>query len=176
MRVERAKNGRNYRRKAKSKKSVGESTKGRQKIANCEKGRWKGEEGTRWGKNETGRIGVAYCEGYIHAVRSFVLVITICALSDAAHSFSGRCARGCCISLHRESNRFVRFSLISAYHGSTYIYGRARGKALAIARTGAIESVFNRVYCISYKSPGKVLFAKLGAVELFTRDLYGAVT
>jgi len=47
--------------------------------------------------------GVAYCEGYIHGVRPFVLVITICALSDAAHSFSGRCARGCCISLHRES-------------------------------------------------------------------------
>jgi len=118
------------------------------------------------------RTGVAYYEGYIHGVHPFVLVITICALSDAAHSFSGRCARGCCISLHRESNRFVRFSLISAYHGCTY--GRAE-KHHDRAKP-AIESVFSRAYYMSYKSPRRVLFAELGAEELFTRDLYGVLT
>lgn len=99
---------------------------GRQKIANSEKGRQKGggeEAGGRGGEVEKKEIGahqggVEY-EGYIHGVHPFVPLITICAPSDAAHSSCGRCARGCCISLHRESNRFVRFYLISVYRGST---------------------------------------------------------
>lgn len=37
----------------------------------------------------------------------------LCALSDAAHSLAAADVRGCCIALHRESNRFVRFCLIS---------------------------------------------------------------
>lgn len=119
------------------------------------------------------RTGVAYYEGYIHGARPFVLVITICALSDAAHSFSGRCARGCCISLHRESNRFVRFSLISAYHGNIWTRGKtSRDRAY---RNAADRNVFTaaRIIC-HHKSPGKVLSAKLTAEELFTRFIFTA--
>jgi len=72
--------------------------------------------GGRRGRKERDRRAPGWrWEGYIHRVHPFVPVITICALSDAAHSHSGRCTRGCCIAPHCESNRFSRSCLISVY-------------------------------------------------------------
>lgn len=106
-----------------------ESTKGRQKIANCEKERQKGSEEAGWREGERevkkkerdrrAHQGARTTKDIFTVFTLLSPVITICAPSDAAHSFCGRCARGCCISLHRESNRFVRFCLISVYRGST---------------------------------------------------------
>lgn len=58
----------------------------------CEGGVW-GEGVGRKERENRRAPGWRTYEGYIHGVHPFVLVITICALSDAAHSFSGRCAR-----------------------------------------------------------------------------------
>lgn len=83
----------------------------------------------------------------------------LCALRCSAFVQRQMCAR----LLHLAASRiepvcavFFNFSL------SRECTARVR-KNIAIARTGAIESVFSRVYCISHKSPRKVLFAKLDA-------------
>lgn len=126
-----------------SKKSGVESTKGRQKIANCEKERQRGNEEAGWREGEKEvkkRKRSARTPGWRTTKDIFTVftllspVITICAPSDAAHSFCDRCARGCCISLHRESNRFVRFCLISVYRGSTRVR-ELRAKQLLAGRS-----------------------------------------
>lgn len=96
------------------------------RIANSEKGRRKGggeEAGGRGGKVEKKEIG-AHRGGVVRRIYSRCspfcpLNHHLCALRCSAFVVAADVARGCCISLHRESNRFVRFYLISVYREST---------------------------------------------------------
>lgn len=101
------------RRRKKSKESTKKKTKDRElwkRAARREGGKRTGNE-----KKEARRGGVRriysrcspFCSRNHH----------LCALSDAAHSFAAADVRGCCFALHRESNRFVRFCLISDIAG-----------------------------------------------------------
>lgn len=89
--------------------------KGQQKSTTEER-RWKG---SRKEKEISARQGGVVRKIYSRRSPFCPLNHHLCALRCSAFVARRRCARGCCISLHRESNRFVRFYLISVYRGST---------------------------------------------------------